>query len=94
MVRINNVMGTSDLTEYMRRYKLNMPTQVARIITSAPKIPLKSFINEENKHKVNDAGLDLLERMLVYDKNERILPRDAMKHAFFAPIRALREGSP
>ena len=63
------------------------------MLTSTSKIPLKSFINEENKHKVNDAGLDLLEKMLVYDKNERILPRDALKHEFFAPIRALRDSS-
>ena len=93
LARINNVMGTSDLTEYMRRYKLDMPSQVAPLISSQPKLPLSSFIRPENKHKVNDAGIDLLERMLVYDKNERILPRDALKHEFFAPIRALRQAS-
>ncbi len=36
---------------------------------------------------VNEEGLDLLRKMLVYDKNERITPIEAMKHNYFYPIR-------
>jgi len=32
-------------------------------------------------------ALDLLAKMLVYDKNERIKCKPAMAHAYFDPIR-------
>ena len=49
------------------------------------------FINDKNKDRVNPEGLDLLSKMLVYDKNKRITPTEAMKHAYFEPIRELIE---
>ena len=36
---------------------------------------------------VSEEALDLLGKMLVYDKNLRITPIDAMKHPYFHPIR-------
>jgi len=39
---------------------------------------------------VTQDGLDLLYKMLVYDKNGRITPTEAMQHPFFDPIRALQ----
>ena len=32
-------------------------------------------------------GLDLLYKMLVYDKNLRITPIEAMKHPYFDPVK-------
>lgn len=49
------------------------------------------FVHEKNQDRVNPEGLDLLSKMLVYDKNKRITPTEAMKHAYFAPIRAMIE---
>ena len=36
---------------------------------------------------ITDEGLNLLKRMLVYDKNMRITPTDAMMHPYFDPVR-------
>jgi len=36
---------------------------------------------------INPEALDLLDKMLVYDKNERITCNDAMAHPYFNPIR-------
>ena len=36
---------------------------------------------------VSDEAIDLLSKMLVYDKNERIKCKDAMQHKYFDPIR-------
>jgi casein kinase II subunit alpha len=51
------------------------------------RIPWKNFINEKNKHLINDEGLDLLDKMLQYDKNLRIRPKDAMAHKYFDIVR-------
>ena len=37
---------------------------------------------------VTEEALDLLSKMLVYDKNLRIRCKEAMAHAYFDPIRA------
>jgi casein kinase II subunit alpha len=54
-------------------------------------VPWQAFINDSNINRCNPEGLDLLSKMLVYDKNKRITPTEAMKHPYFAPIRALIE---
>jgi casein kinase II subunit alpha len=36
---------------------------------------------------VSEEALDLLRKMLVYDKNLRITPIDAMKHPYFNPVK-------
>ena len=38
-------------------------------------------------HLVSDDAIDLLDKMLRYDKNDRIRPREAMEHKYFDPIR-------
>jgi serine/threonine protein kinase len=46
-----------------------------------------------NHARVTTDGIDLLYKMLVYDKNGRLTPREAMEHEFFAPIRALQSAN-
>ena len=91
LARIVNVLGTEGLQNYLRTYKLNIPSEAARLIKPTEVVPWTSFINDTNKHRVNPEGLDLLSKMLVYDKNKRITPTEAMKHAYFAPIREMME---
>ena len=68
-----------------------MPSEAARLIKPTETTPWTAFINEKNKDRINPEGLDLLSKMLVYDKNERITPTEAMQHPYFAPIRELIE---
>lgn len=82
-------MGTDDLQLYMKRYKLAMPKPIAKIMKSYPKMDLQEFVNKGNQQCVTAEALDLLEKMLVYDKNLRITPIDAMAHIYFDPIRKL-----
>ena len=89
MARIVRVMGTEALKEYLRKYNLNLPKQISKIIKPTEKTPFEGFITTRNQHRVSAEAINLLEQMLVYDKNLRITPRDAMKHDFFAPIRKL-----
>jgi len=36
---------------------------------------------------ISNEALDLLDKMLRYDKNDRIRPTEAMAHPYFDPIR-------
>ncbi|CDW86640.1 UNKNOWN [Stylonychia lemnae] len=88
LIKIAKVMGTEDLREYVRKYKLNIPQQITKVLKNYPKVEFEEFINKNNKSVVTELGLDLLKRMLVYDKNQRITPKDAMKHPYFDPVKA------
>ena len=46
-----------------------------------------NFVSNRNKHMISEEALDLLDKMLRYDKNDRIRPKDAMAHPYFDPVR-------
>jgi casein kinase II subunit alpha len=91
LARIVNVLGTDSLQNYMRKYKLNLPQEAVRLIKPTDVTPWSTFVNDKNRDRCPIEGLDLLSKMLVYDKNQRITPAQAMQHPYFAPIHKLLE---
>ena len=83
------VLGEEDLYKYTRKYGLIIPREVRKLISGIefPRIPWTTFINGRNKHLATEEAIDLLSKMLVYNKNLRIRPKDALKHRYFDPIR-------
>lgn len=71
-------MGSANLQEYMKKYQLNMPKQLVKLVKNTDEVPLESFVNMNNHSRVTKDALDLLRKMLVYDKNGRITPAEAM----------------
>ena len=63
---------------------------------SYPKKPWSKFITPDNQALCPPEALDLLSKMLVYDHAERITPKDAMLHPYFAVLREkfAKEGTP
>lgn len=88
LVRIAEVMGTDDLKTYMNAYRLTMPAATKRLMREFKQVPLESFKDAQNASLCSLEAIDLLYRMLVYDKNKRITPADAMAHPYFDPVRA------
>jgi len=89
LLKIAQVMGSENLVAYLRKYKLALNQKVGGKMKNWPERDLEDFINKGNQHLCSDEGLDLLRKFLVYDKNGRITPRDAMQHPYFDPIRQL-----
>ena len=89
LIRIMRVLGEDDLHEYVHRYGLKIPKDAKKLMKGQEfeKQPFTNFVNGKNQHMVSDDAIDLLGKMLVYDKNERIKCKDAMKHKYFDPIR-------
>lgn len=87
LVRIAKVMGTEGLVAYLKKYKLNLPSAIAKIMKNFPRVAFEDLVTKANQHLVTEDGLDLLSKMLVYDKNGRITPADAMKHPYFDPVK-------
>ena len=89
MLKIIKVLGDEEFFNYIKKYNLLIPKEIKKLIKGQylEKQPWKNFINSRNKHLASADALDLLGKMLQYDKNLRIRPKDAMKHKYFDPIR-------
>jgi casein kinase II subunit alpha len=62
-------MGTNDLFEYLKTYDLPLNPYHQQNLSKFPVKPLRSFTTSENRHLVSDEAIDLLTKMLKYDKN-------------------------
>ena len=67
-----------------------MPKGLDKLIKNTePENLVQTYVNENNYARATQDGVDLLSRILVYDKFDRITAKQALQHAFFDPIRAL-----
>ena len=53
-------MGTDDLVDYMKKYKLSLPHKLNNKMKRFPKKDLEEFINKDNQRLCSEAGFDLL----------------------------------
>jgi casein kinase II subunit alpha len=49
--------------------------------------PFTIFADENNIHFITDNGLDLINKILVYDHRTRLTALEAMQHPFFDGFR-------
>jgi casein kinase II subunit alpha len=87
LVKIARVMGTDRLYAYVEKYGLDLDPHYEELLGRHPRKEWSKFVTDENQHLVNADALDLLDRMLVYDHVDRILPSEAFDHQYFRPIR-------
>ncbi|KAI6223639.1 Serine threonine protein kinase-related and Aminotransferase domain containing protein [Aphelenchoides fujianensis] len=51
-----------------------------------PRKRWERFISAENQHLVSAEAIDFLDKLLRYDHAERLTAKEAMDHAYFAPV--------
>ena len=74
------------------RYNLELDPQFDGILGRHTRKPWTKFITPENQHLVTPEAIDLLDKLLRYDHQERLSPVEAMQHVYFAPVKA-KEGA-
>ncbi|KAL5314683.1 hypothetical protein ACEPPN_017328 [Leptodophora sp. 'Broadleaf-Isolate-01'] len=87
LVKIAKVLGTEDLFDYLDKYEIELDAQYDDILGRFPKKNWHSFVNTENSRFVTNEAIDFLDKLLRYDHQERLTAKEAMAHAFFAPVR-------
>jgi len=93
LVRIAKVLGTDELYNYVDKYDISLDPRFSEILGRHSKKRWERFINTENQHLVSSEALDLLDKLLKYDHQERLTAREAMEHPYFAQIRQGAEKS-
>uniref|UniRef100_A0A0G4H9Y7 non-specific serine/threonine protein kinase n=1 Tax=Chromera velia CCMP2878 TaxID=1169474 RepID=A0A0G4H9Y7_9ALVE len=94
LVKIARVLGTDGLFEYLDRYHLELDPHFDDILGRHSRKAWAKFVTPENQHLVSNEFLDLIDKMLVYDHAERVLPREAMEHPYFAAVREEERNAP
>jgi len=87
LVKIARVLGTEELDAYISKYGIELDPHLDALIGRHSRKPWTKFIHGENEHLVSPEALDLLDRMLRYDHQERITCQEAMQHPYFDPVR-------
>lgn len=86
LIKIAKVLGTDGLIEYIEKYNLQLDEDYNGRLRSYPKKMWSEFITHGNRHLISDDCLNFLDACLKYDHSERITPKEAMAHPYFAPV--------
>ncbi|GMT00621.1 hypothetical protein PENTCL1PPCAC_22795, partial [Pristionchus entomophagus] len=86
LVRIAKVLGTEELFEYIEKYHIDLDPRFNDILGRHSRKRWERFVHSENQHLVTPEALDFLDNLLRYDHAERLTAREAMSHAYFAPL--------
>lgn len=84
LVVISKVLGTDGLLQYLRKYNIMLDEKYDGKILNYPQQPWKHFIKRKNRHRCTPEIIDLIDKLLVYDHQERLTAEEAMRHPFFA----------
>jgi casein kinase II subunit alpha len=87
LVKIAQVLGTEKLYQYLSKYEIRLDSHYDTILGQYPVKPWIRFVGPDNQRYISADVLDLLDRLLRYDHQERPTPREAMTHAYFDPVR-------
>jgi len=85
LVKIARVLGTDLLDTWMDKYGLYLSWR--NVIGKQASKPWSQYITAENSHLCVAEALDLLDKLLRYDPQERLTAREAMEHRYFANLR-------
>ena len=51
-----------------------------------PRKPWGKFVTQENERYISPEAIDFLDKLLRYDHQERLTPKEAMNHPYFHPV--------
>jgi casein kinase II subunit alpha len=86
LVKIARVLGTDELFKYLDKYDLELDSHFDEVIGRHQRKPWTKFVTSENNHLTSPECIDFIDCLLRYDHTERLIPRDAMEHAYFKPL--------
>lgn len=81
LIKIIGILGSDELLKFHLTYGLNLPEEFK--YSGYKKKKFSDFVEDYNKHLVDDKVLDLIGKMLMFDPTKRITAKEALEHSFF-----------
>lgn len=89
LVRIAKVLGTAKLNNYLDKYDLDLDPHFDGILGQHNAKDWQDFVNQANMKYISPEALDLLDKCLRYDHQQRLTAAEAMKHPYFFAVRSV-----
>uniref|UniRef100_A0A8K9UXU5 non-specific serine/threonine protein kinase n=1 Tax=Oncorhynchus mykiss TaxID=8022 RepID=A0A8K9UXU5_ONCMY len=86
LVRIAKVLGTDELFGYLRKYHIELDPRFKDLLGQQTRKRWEQFVQTDNQHLVSPEALDLLDKLLRYDHQQRLTATEAMEHPYFYPV--------
>jgi casein kinase II subunit alpha len=92
LVKIAQVLGTEDLYKYLETYNLKLSHHFDGLLSKKkyPKKSLKSFVTKENADLATPDAIDFLEKLLIYDHQNRMTAKEAMNHPYITALSKMK----
>jgi len=80
-------LGTDELYAYLIKYGITLDTEFRKVLGKRRRRPWHKFVSDKNDGVANEGAIDLIDKLLRYDHQERLTGKEAMQHTFFDPVR-------
>lgn len=80
---IVEVFGFQRLFKFLNKYSISIPDSKKKKYFGISGAGFQFFVSNNNSDNLDEEALDLLDKMLVIDPQDRISAREALKHPFF-----------
>jgi casein kinase II subunit alpha len=87
LVKIVEVLGTDKFYAYVEKYHIVLPDEIEKALEGKHQSGTPLSYWAEDREKASRSALDLLERLLRYDHQERLTAEEALKHQYFALVK-------
>jgi casein kinase II subunit alpha len=88
IVKVANVFGFQEVDKYLTKYKneTKINQKTLNQIKNCTKKEWTFFINSNNKYLISEEALNLLDKLLKFDQEERITAKEALLHPYFKSL--------
>lgn len=88
--KIVSVLGLDSFRAYITKYDIPYPEVLNGAIARRKPRPWRCFVDSDNRMLATDDALDLIDRCIRFDHQERITADEALRHPFFDPVRNIK----
>ncbi|KAH7120262.1 kinase-like domain-containing protein [Dactylonectria estremocensis] len=86
LVKIARVLGTDRLYAYVSKHNMDLDGEDIEALGNLPCQPFTIFVNSDNERLVTDEAMDLLQRLLLFDHEDRLTAREALAHTYYQAL--------
>lgn len=87
MEKIIECLGTNKFNEFIEKYNIKTPEFVSKYKVYKKKAWNECVDAKTNKKFIDEDSIDLLDKLLRFDPNERLTAMEAMQHKYFDKVR-------
>ena len=71
---------------YLLKYGITLDAEFRKVLGRRKRRPWAKFVTERNEHLVTEEVIDLVDKLLRYDHQERLTAKEAMAHPYFNTV--------